>query len=67
MNTNPATLSLIKAAAMRKAAGGISQMTEWRWRQRGILPEPIRICGHVYYPSDVLARVVNGAAESRPQ
>ncbi len=67
MNTTTAQVALIKAAAMRKAAGGITQMTEWRWRQRGVLPEPIRICGHNYYPADVLSRLVKGVDEGRPQ
>ena len=67
MNTTPAQVSLIKAAAMRKAAGGITQMTEWRWRQRGVLPAPTRICGHNYYPADVVAGLVRNSSEDRPQ
>lgn len=42
---NPKT-RLIPAKKMREDYfGGISKMTEWRWRQAGILPDPIKING----------------------
>jgi len=42
--------------ARREYLGNISTMTEWRWRQAGILPEPIRIRKRNFYrESDLLA------------
>ena len=42
--------------ARREYLGEISAMTEWRWRQVGILPEPIRIRKRNFYrESDLLA------------
>ncbi len=36
--------------------GGISAMSEYRWRQAGILPQPIKINGRCFYrESDLIA------------
>jgi len=36
--------------------GGISAMTEWRWRKAGILPEPIQINKRNFYrEADLIA------------
>lgn len=43
-------------AARREYLGGISAMTEYRWRAAGILPEPIRIRKRCFYrEADLLA------------
>jgi len=52
---------LIKASDARQMyLGGISQMTEYRWRKRGILPEPIRINKRCFYREADLLAVQNG-------
>lgn len=53
--------------ARRDYMGGASAMTEWRWRQDGILPAPIQINRRNFYrESDLLAipeRAAKVAAE----
>lgn len=50
--------------ARREYFGGISAMTEYRWRQAGILPTPIKIRKRCFYrESDLIAiqeRFANG-------
>lgn len=42
--------------ARREYLGEISAMTEFRWRESGLLPEPIRINRRCYYrEQDLLA------------
>jgi hypothetical protein len=41
--------ALLPSAEARRLAGGISTMTEWRWRRDGLLPAPIQIRGRNYY------------------
>lgn len=41
--------ALLSASEARKLAGGITSMTEWRWRRAGLLPEPIKIRRRAYY------------------
>ena len=42
--------------ARREYFGGISAMTEYRWRKAGILPTPIKIRKRCFYrESDLLA------------
>ncbi|WP_189453901.1 helix-turn-helix transcriptional regulator [Cognatilysobacter bugurensis] len=51
-----ATQPLIAASTVRRQFGGISDMTVWRWVQKGLLPEPIKINGRNYWrESDVEA------------
>ncbi len=40
---------LIKAEQLRERAGGISKMTEWRWKRQGLLPPAVTICRRNYY------------------
>ena len=40
---------LVKSSIARKAWGGISSVTEWRWVNQGILPRPIKINGRNYH------------------
>ena len=40
--------SLIPAPEARRLLG-ISAMSEWRWRQEGLLPEPVKIRRRCYY------------------
>lgn len=48
--------------ARREYFGGISAMCEWRWRQSGLLPEPIKINGRCYYRESDLIAVQQRAA-----
>jgi hypothetical protein len=41
--------ALLPSAEARRLAGGISTMTEWRWRRDGLLPAPVQIRGRNYY------------------
>ena len=41
--------ALMPSSELRALCGGISAMTEWRWRRAGLLPEPIQIRGRNYY------------------
>ncbi len=60
------TDSLETAAQFRAALGGISEMTEWRWRQKfPDFPVPVVICKRKFYrPSDRRAFVAARAAET---
>ena len=40
--------SLITARETRRRLGGISAMTEWRWRKARILPPPVVLNGRKY-------------------
>lgn len=40
---------LIPARSVRERFGGISNMTLWRWVQRGILPPPVKINTRNYW------------------
>lgn len=43
-------------AARRDYLGGISAMTEYRWRDAGILPQPIKIRKRCFYrEADLIA------------
>jgi len=44
---------LIPQRTARRLAGGISDMTMWRWRQAGIIPPPISIRGRNYWRKSV--------------
>lgn len=46
---DPETDALMPSAEARRLAGGISTMTEWRWRRDGLLPAPVQIRGRNYY------------------
>lgn len=48
--------------ARREYLGNISNMTEWRWRRAGILPEPVRIRKRNFYREDDLLAVPKRAA-----
>lgn len=63
MTYNPKLVAAPKARI--EYLGGISAMTEHRWRNAGILPEPIRIRKRNYYrEADLIAVQQRFAAES---
>lgn len=57
--------ALITQPQLKRLAGDISDMTIWRWRRAGLIPEPSNIRGRNYWRSgDVrafLARLAGGA------
>ena len=50
-------LDLVSQPQVRGIFGGISDMTIWRWRQAGILPEPITIRNRNFWRTTVIAKV----------
>ncbi len=50
---------LVSRPNARKALGDPSAMTIWRWEKKGILPEPIMICGRAYYRRSQLNAVLD--------
>ncbi len=55
--------NLIPARETRRRFGGISAMTEWRWRKSGILPPAVVINGRNYDPEDVIDAKVEAYRE----
>lgn len=39
----------IHQKAVQHIAGGVSSMTLWRWRRRGLIPAPVVIAGRNYW------------------
>lgn len=60
--------TLIAQPKLRQIMGGISDMTVWRWRKDGLLPQPIVIRKRNYYRADdVTALQKRLASESEAQ
>jgi len=61
---------LISASQVRRELGGITAQTEWRWRQKGLLPAPITIERRTYYRADefeaACERMIRGEAAGTP-
>ncbi len=47
--TNFADDPLVSQAELKRQAGGISDMSVWRWLKKGILPQPIKINNRNYW------------------
>ena len=47
--TNFADDPLVNQANVKRQAGGISDMSVWRWLKKGILPQPIKINNRNYW------------------
>jgi predicted DNA-binding transcriptional regulator AlpA len=45
---------LITTRQLRERVGGVSEMTIWRWVQRGLLPKPRKINSRNYWPESVI-------------
>lgn len=56
---------LITQSEARRLHGNVSAMTWWRWRQAGIVPEPVVIQGRNYYAADELAKVQQALVNQR--
>jgi hypothetical protein len=58
---------LISDPDLRRIFGNVSAMTIWRWREAGILPQPIKIRKRNYTPAHVVAeaqeRLLNRESE----
>jgi len=53
---------LISARETRARLGGISPMTEWRWRRDGILPPKIQINGRNFDDEAVIDEMIERLA-----
>ena len=54
---------LIASAEARRLAGGISDMSLWRWIRKGILPQPLMIERRRYWRRGEFVAALNSAAE----
>ena len=54
--------ALINQGAARLLAGDVSDMTFWRWRRAGMIPEPIKIRGRNYWRRGNFVRALEAAA-----
>lgn len=61
MNTK--TNRLLPTRAVKARFGDPSNMTIWRWVQRGILPEPVKINGRNYWHETDVDAVPEKAAK----
>lgn len=52
---------LITAEDVRRIAGGISDMTLWRWLKRGILPQPLVIERRRYWWREAIVAALQRA------
>jgi hypothetical protein len=59
---HPADDALIGQAEARRLAGSISDMTMWRWRQAGIIAEPITIRRRNYWRRGEFLAAIQAAA-----
>lgn len=57
--------ALIGQSEARRLAGNISDMTLWRWRQAGVIPEPLSIRRRNYWRRGEFLRALElaGAAD----
>lgn len=59
---------LISDTDLRRIFGNVSAMTIWRWRDAGILPQPVKIRKRNYTPASVVAeaqeRLMNRTGEA---
>ena len=60
---------LITADEVRRIAGGISDMTLWRWLKRGILPSPLVIERRRYWWKEAILDALQraGRSDGRPE
>ncbi len=68
MQTAPAAPddALIGQTEARRLAGGISDMTLWRWRQAGLVPEPMSIRRRNYWRRGEFMAALERAAQPAP-
>jgi predicted DNA-binding transcriptional regulator AlpA len=57
---------LLSSAAVRKRLGGVSDMTIWRWMDKGLLPAPLKINGRNYWRSSDIEKVAAGPVVDDP-
>lgn len=62
----PDSATLINSAAACAIAGGISQMTLWRWQKDGVIPEPTVIRNRKFWNRAEFLAALAAAASSEP-
>ena len=59
--------TFIRGAQLDAALGGISRSTRYRYIQRGIIPQPVKIAGRDWFPADTPERVFEAQARESVQ
>lgn len=59
-----ATDPLVSQTSLKRQVGGISDMTVWRWRRKGILPPPVVINTRNYWRQSQID-AITGRIEER--
>jgi predicted DNA-binding transcriptional regulator AlpA len=57
--------TLISQPRLRELLGGVSDMTIWRWRSAGTIPEAISINGRNYYRTSEIRAVQEKLFQNR--
>lgn len=58
--------ALIGGTEARRLAGGISDMTLWRWRKAGVIPDPLVIRGRNYWRRGDFLAAIERASSIEP-
>jgi hypothetical protein len=59
--------ALINQSAAKLLAGDVSDMTFWRWRKNGVIPEPLKIRGRNYWQKGEFLQALETAAQESTQ
>jgi predicted DNA-binding transcriptional regulator AlpA len=55
---------LVSALEFRRELGNVSHVTLWRWKQKGLVPAPVRLGGRDFWRRSVLEQLKeNGTLE----
>ncbi|MCG8097263.1 MAG: transcriptional regulator [Candidatus Thiodiazotropha endolucinida] len=56
-------VTLLSSAQLRQIAGGVSDMTIWRWVKAGIIPKPKKIRKRNYWPKTETIAALESTSE----
>lgn len=56
--------TLITSKEVKRRLGGVSDMTIHRWRERGILPDPVKIGARNFWREADIVAVQSGSASN---
>ena len=62
-NYTPAADPLLSANEVCRELGGITRTTLWRWRQEGLISEPVTMRGRNYWRASVIEQLKGAAPE----